>query len=67
MPSTPLTEIKNRIQALKRLMKEDEIDVCLLVQKTDLFYFSGTAQDAHLLIPLDGEPALLVRRSIERA
>ena len=67
MPSTPLAELENRIQNLKNRMEEEKIDTCLMVQKTDVFYFSGTGQDAHLLIPLEGEPALMVRRSIQRA
>ncbi len=67
MPSTPLVEIENRIQNLKKRMEQKKIEACLMVQRTDLFYFSGTGQDAHLLIPLNGEPALMVRRSIERA
>lgn len=36
-------------------------------KKPMFFYFSGTGQDAHLVIPLQGDPVLLVRRSIERA
>ncbi len=67
MAATPMTELSNRILSLKKQMEANHIDACLMVQRTDVFYFSGTGQDAHLLICLDGEPALLVRRSIERA
>lgn len=67
MASTPLTELTSRVNTLKKRMEENDIDACLMVQKTDVFYFSGTGQDAHVLIPLDSEPALLVRRSIQRA
>jgi len=31
-----------------------------------LFYFSGTCQNAHLFIPAQGEPALMVRKSLKR-
>ena len=31
----------------------------LIVQRADLYYFSGTAQDAHLFIPAQGRPVLL--------
>lgn len=39
----------------------------LIVQRTDLFYFSGTAQDAHLFVPSEGDAVLLVRKDFSRA
>jgi Xaa-Pro dipeptidase len=44
-----------------------KVDGVLIIQRMDLFYFSGTGQDAHLFVPLDGSPVLLVRKSLERA
>ena len=38
-----------------------------IVQHTDLAYLTGTNQQAHLIVPADGEPRLLVRRVLERA
>ena len=67
MISTPLSEIESRIAALKQAMSSQKIDLAIIVQKTDLFYFSGTGQDAHLLVRVDSGPCLLVRKSIERA
>lgn len=67
MKSTPSSEINNRLEALKLAMSAEEIDMAIIVQKVDLFYFSGTAQDAHLLVPVDFDPELLVRKSLERA
>jgi Xaa-Pro aminopeptidase len=52
---------------LQRLLQEKGIDGAIILQRADLFYFSGTGQDAHLLIPASGEPVLLVRKSFERA
>ena len=37
------------------------------MQATDVLYLAGTAQSAHLVVPADGEAALLVRRSLDRA
>jgi Xaa-Pro aminopeptidase len=37
------------------------------VQNADLYYFSGTCQDAHLFIPAQGEPLLMVKKSYNRA
>ena len=39
----------------------------MLVQSVDLYYFTGTTQNAHLVVPAEGEPVLLVRRTLERA
>jgi Xaa-Pro dipeptidase len=48
-------------------MADNGLDAALIVQRVDLFYFSGTGQDAHLFVPAQGSPLLLVRRSFERA
>ncbi len=39
----------------------------MIVQNTDLAYFTGTNQQAHLIVPAEGAPRLLVRRTLERA
>jgi Xaa-Pro aminopeptidase len=67
MPATPFDEIRRRIQALQSAMGEHGFSASLIVQRADLFYFSGTGQKAHLLIPAAGEPRLLVQKSFERA
>lgn len=48
-------------------MADNGLDAALIVQRVDLFYFSGTGQDAHLFVPAEGSPLLLVRKSFERA
>ncbi len=67
MPSTPLTEIMRRITGLQNAMAQAGFDGALMVQRADLFYFSGTGQDAHLFVPVEGKPVPLVRKSFERA
>ncbi|MGB6064140.1 MAG: Xaa-Pro peptidase family protein [Desulfomonilaceae bacterium] len=67
MPSTPLGEIQRRITSLQSAMAENGFDAALIVQRVDLFYFSGTGQDAHLFVPVDGSPLLMVRKDFERA
>jgi len=64
---TPLREIETRLGRLRKHMKELEIEALLAAEKMDCFYFSGTAQDALLFIPLEGYPLLLVKRELERA
>ena len=65
--NTPPAEIYSRIDKLRTRMEENKIDAALLVQRADLFYFAGTVQEAHLCIPVDEEPILMVFRSFERA
>lgn len=64
---TPFEELEKRIRKLQAVMQEEEIGGALLVQRADLFYFSGTGQNAHLFIPAEGEPTLIVKKSFLRA
>lgn len=66
-PTTPAREIEARIAHLQAHLRAASIDGALLVQNTDLFYFSGTIQQAHLYVPALGQPLLMVRKSLERA
>jgi Xaa-Pro dipeptidase len=65
--NTPKSEIDQRIDKLKKQLEDNSIDAALMVQRADLFYFTGTVQDAHLCVPVDGDPILMVFKSLERA
>ncbi len=67
MQLTPLSEIERRIRNLQSAMAKNGLDAALIIQRVDLYYFSGTGQDCHLFVPVDGAPLLLVRRTLERA
>ena len=43
------------------------MDAALILQKADLFYYSGMIQDASLYVPSNGEPLLMVRKDAGRA
>ena len=64
---TPAEEIDRRLAALRAALAADGLDGAVIVQHTDLAYFTGTNQQAHLVVPVAGEPALHVRRVLERA
>lgn len=64
---TPATEIEERITRLQSRLAGEGLDAALLVQATDLFYFAGTAQQAHLYVPQRGQALLAVRKSVTRA
>lgn len=65
--STPKTELDDRIEKLQQHLLREGIDGALILQNTDLFYFSGTIQQSHLYIPAQGPPLLMVRKNLQRA
>ena len=68
-PKTPASELRDRMERFRlRMDRENPAwDLAVIFGRTDQFYFTGTMQDAVLLIPRDDEAVLWVRRSLERA
>jgi Xaa-Pro dipeptidase len=64
---TPAEEIDRRITALQTSLQSQSHEAVLLVQNVDIFYFSGTMQAGALFVPATGEPALMIKRSLDRA
>ena len=60
------SEIERRIVGFQQVLRAAEIDCALLVEASDLIYLTGVMADAHLLVPANDDPILLVRRSLER-
>jgi Xaa-Pro dipeptidase len=65
--NTPKSELERRIQKLQKKLGENNIDAALILQKADLFYFAGTIQDAHLYVPVDKDPIMMVYKNHKRA
>ena len=65
--NTPGSELESRIAKLQHHLKDKNIDAALIIQRVDLFYFSGTIQQANLYIPAQGDPLLLAVKSTPRA
>ena len=65
--NTPQFEIAQRIEKLRTQLEENNIGAALIVQRADLLYFTGTIQEAHLYVPVDDEPILMVFKSLDRA
>ncbi len=63
----PETEIRRRIASLQQAMEKHGMDAVFIVQRVDLFYFSGTAQNGCLYVPGQGEPMLFIRKYMPRA
>ena len=60
-------EIDKRLKRFQERLVANGVDGAILLQKTDLYYLSGTDQDAHLWVPANDTPFLMVRKSLERA
>ncbi|MCK4547018.1 MAG: aminopeptidase P family protein [Candidatus Eisenbacteria sp.] len=67
MDLTPREELDRRIAALQERMGTLSWDAVLIMLRADLFYFAGTAQNGVLVIPAEGDPILLIQKSVTRA
>lgn len=64
---TPLSELAARISRFQNDLQKHQIDSVLIAQPVDLFYFAGTLQQGFLFVPDQGQPLLMVRKTLERA
>ncbi len=65
--TTPKTELDQRIALFQQQLADAALDGALILQNTDLYYLTGTIQQAHLYVPVSGAPVLMVRKSLARA
>jgi Xaa-Pro aminopeptidase len=63
----PRFEIERRTAAIQHELRQAAIDGLFIVQRADLFYFSGTAQNGFLYLPAEGRPLLFIKQSVARA
>jgi Xaa-Pro aminopeptidase len=69
MHQVPLAQLNDRMARFRARMDADcpDWELAALFGRTNQYYFTGTMQDAVLLVPRGGEAVLWVRRSYERA
>ncbi|SDC11565.1 MULTISPECIES: M24 family metallopeptidase [unclassified Candidatus Frackibacter] len=67
METIPKEELIKRKEGLQEKLTDKGIDLAVIIQNADLYYFAGTIQAEYLFIPQTGDPILFVRRGIERA
>ena len=58
----PEKEIKDRIARIQKKLQENSMDSIFIVQRVDLFYFTGTAQNGYLYIPAEGNLLLMIKK-----
>ena len=63
----PASEIDSRTLKLQQELQTNDIDGLFIVQRVDLFYFSGTAQNGFMYIPAEGVPLLFIKQYLPRA
>ena len=63
----PASEIDARTLKLQKELQAGEIDGLFIVQRVDLFYLSGTAQNGFMYIPAEGAPILFIKQYLPRA
>ncbi|MCW8858620.1 MAG: Xaa-Pro peptidase family protein [Deltaproteobacteria bacterium] len=67
MRITPLSELRLRCEKLQKLLHQEGLDGAILVQNSDLFYFTGSIQRGLFYLPAEGEPLYLVIKDQGRA
>ncbi len=68
-PHTPVpeSEIRSRVHRLQERLETAGIDGALIIQHVDIYYFSGMMQVGQLYVPSQGEPLVMIRKSVDRA
>jgi Xaa-Pro dipeptidase len=67
MRITPAVELEYRCKQLQQQMAKAGLDAVIILQNSDLFYFTGSIQSGNLYVPLHGQPIYMVRRDAGRA
>lgn len=62
----PPAELAGRIESFQSRLAAAGLDGALITHKSGLYYLAGTIQPAHLVVPSQGAPRLLARRSEAR-
>ena len=65
--STPAGELQERLEKFQKMLRDKDVEASLVIQKTDLFYFSGTSQQGWLYVPAEGKPLLMIFKDFSRA
>jgi Xaa-Pro dipeptidase len=59
-------EFAERLARLQQLLVEKQVDLAILNQSPDLYYFTGSVQPLYLVVPAAGKPVIMARKAIAR-
>jgi Xaa-Pro dipeptidase len=63
----PASEIRQRTLKIQNELQQNGIDGLFVIQRVDMLYFSGTAQNGCLYMPAEGDPVLFIKQHFPRA
>jgi Xaa-Pro aminopeptidase len=63
----PAEELRQRASGLQELMREAGVDGVFATQNADVYYLSGTLQQAQVYLPGSGQPVVMVRKHAGRS
>jgi len=63
----PAQEIQQRIDSLQRDLRGEKFDAALIMHNANLFYYTGSVQNAFLWVPAEGDPTLIVKKNVDKA
>jgi len=67
LPLVPHTEIEWRLRRFQAALAAADLPLALVTHAIDIYYLSGTMPDGWLIVPVEGAPILLARKSLPRA
>ncbi|MDW7711356.1 MAG: Xaa-Pro peptidase family protein [Deferrisomatales bacterium] len=67
VPSVTVQELRERAARFQVHLAAEGLAGAVLVQNVDRYYFSGTMQAGYVVVPVEGDPLVLVRRDPDRA
>lgn len=60
-------EIEKRIEDLKKNLLKNRIDACIIIEKVDFYYYTGTTVEGLLFVEPERGPLLMIRKPRGRA
>ncbi len=63
----PTTILQKRIDILQQVLRDHSCDAALIIHKVNLYYLTGTMQNAQFYVPSEGKPILFCKKYYERA
>lgn len=63
----PTIVLQRRVDTVQQVLRENLWDAALIIHKVNLYYLTGTMQNAQFYIPAEGDPILFCKKSYERA
>ncbi len=67
MINFPVDESRRRLEYLRDYLIRTEMDCAFVFHNVDRFYYTGTLQDGVLLVHVNHDPVLFIRRTLSRA